>query len=222
MGPVTHLADDPEFRQTHFVVIDFEGTTPTGRSPEPIEVACLGLRHQPGQGPQPTGFRWEALMRPPAHAPVTPADTAQMGIRPEDVADRPPAREVLARLDADLPDAPTLLVAHSAAVEAGFLYRYRQHCAHLAMLPVLDTVRMARLAHPGLPRYSLDALIGHFGLPRPKQRHRAMGDVEVTALLFQRLLADLARAGAVTTLAALVRQCARPPRAAEPEQLTFG
>lgn len=217
-----HLAGDPAYRQAHFGVIDFEGTTPTGRSPEPIEVAVAGLRHHDGQGPQPSGFRWEALMRPPAYAPVTPSVTAQTGIRPEDCAGRPSAGEVLARLDAELPSGPTLLVAHNASVEAGFLYRYREHCPRMALLPVLDTIAMAKAAHSGLPGYSLDALIGHFRLDRPTDRHRAMADVDVTAALFIRLLTDLVRAGTFGTLADLVKRCARRPRAAQPVQLTFG
>ncbi|MFE6164141.1 PolC-type DNA polymerase III [Streptomyces sp. NPDC056486] len=222
MDTVTHLAHDADYLKTTFHVIDFEGATPTGYSPEPIEVAVIGLHHTPQDGPQPSGFRWESLMRPPAHAPVTPADTMQMGISAQDIENSTPAAEVLAHLDADLPRAPAVLVAHSASVEAGFLYRYRTHCPRMAMLPVLDTIRMAKLAHPDLPAYNLDALIGHFSLPYPPKRHRAMADVEVTMLLFQRLLTDLAQTRTVTTLADLLKRCAKPPKAAEPEQLTFG
>lgn len=221
MKPLKHLADDPAYRRAHFGVIDFEATTPTGRPPEPIEVAVSGLRHRSGQGPKLSGFRWQALIQPPAYAPITPAVTAQTGIRPEDCADRLPARSVLARLDADLPPGPTLLVAHNAAVEAGFLYRHRTHCPRLALLPVVDTLTMAKVAHPGLPHYGLDALIGHFGLSRPRARHRAMADVDVTAVLFTRLLTDLVRAGTFATLAELVKRCARLPKAAQPEQLAL-
>ncbi|GGV62881.1 hypothetical protein GCM10010277_68560 [Streptomyces longisporoflavus] len=222
MDAVTHLAHDADFRKTTFHVIDFEGTTPTGYPPEPIEVAVVSLQHHPQQGPQPTGFRRESLMRPPAHAPVTPSVTMHTGINAQDIENSAPASEVLAHLDAALPGAPAVLVAHSASVEAGFLYRYRTHCPGMAMLPVLDTIRMAKLAHPDLPAYNLDALIGHFSLPYPAARHRAMADVEVTALLFQRLLSHLAGSRKVTTLGDLLKRCAKPPRAAEPEQLAFG
>jgi DNA polymerase-3 subunit epsilon len=50
------LADDAAFRETHFILLDFEGTTPKGFPPEPIEVAALGVQHEPGRGPAISGF----------------------------------------------------------------------------------------------------------------------------------------------------------------------
>lgn len=41
MGALT--ADCPQFREITFVIIDFEGTTPRGYPPQPIEVAALAL-----------------------------------------------------------------------------------------------------------------------------------------------------------------------------------
>ena len=93
--------------------------------------------------------RFTQLMRPPAHAPVTPFDTGQTGITPQMVATRPPASEVLAELDAwfTCPQ-PWLLVAHHAPTEAAVLYNYRQHCPRLAATHLLDPVRLARPRHP--------------------------------------------------------------------------
>ncbi len=112
------LMGDPEYLATTFVVIDFEATTPKGARPEPIEVAALATRDTGGTGLTETA-RFCELIHPPAHAPITPRDTAENGIRPADVADARPAGAVLADLDQLAPAPPCLLVAHNAHVEAG-------------------------------------------------------------------------------------------------------
>jgi len=170
---------------TSFIVIDFEGTTPTGRSPEPIEMAAVGLRYREGSWQRTA--RFEALMRPPAHAPVVHFDVAQTGITTAMVADRPPAADVLARLDARLTSPPYLLVAPNAPTEAGML--------------------------PDLPfGYSLDALIGHFGIPRPSRRHRAMPDVEATIAVFSRLIDTACSRGEPDSVRGLVNRAGYQPK----------
>lgn len=51
---------------------------------------------------------------------------------------------------------------------------------------VIDTLRLAKATYPGLPKYSLDALIGHVApdlSQAPGQRHRATFDAYATAQL---------------------------------------
>ena len=43
------LTRDPAFSAVTFIVIDFEGTTPAGYRPEPIEVAALWLHVHDGK-----------------------------------------------------------------------------------------------------------------------------------------------------------------------------
>lgn len=57
------LANDAAFSETHFVVIDFEGTTPKGASPGPIEIAALGRKHEASRGPVQSGFSFHAAAR---------------------------------------------------------------------------------------------------------------------------------------------------------------
>jgi DNA polymerase-3 subunit epsilon len=213
------LATDPAFTTTVFVVIDFEATTPAGHRPQPVEVAALAVQHVPGRGPEPTGWSFESLIRPPDFAPVTAFQARATGLRPEDVAAARPVDQVLAELDAQLPDGPVMLVAQHAPVEAGLLYDARVHCPRLARTPLLDTRLLAKALHPGLPDgYGLDALIIALGLCRPAGRHRAMPDVIVTTALLRRLLTDAARSGRYTGLADLVAVAGSPARAAQPEQ----
>ncbi|WP_438289946.1 3'-5' exonuclease [Streptomyces sp. HUAS TT7] len=218
-GHVCGLADDPGFQATLFVAIDFEGTTPKGHPPQPIEVAALGLRHTPGRGPVRSGLVYESFIKPPSHAPVTPTDTSQTGITPHDVDGARPAPVVLRTLDEALPMPPVLLVAHHAPVEADILFRYRTACPRLARIPVVDTRLLAKHVLPGLTSYSLDALLAHEDIPQPPRRHRAMDYVTVTAALFHRLLTRAARPRAITSLDHLVRVATRTPRAAQPTQL---
>jgi DNA polymerase III subunit epsilon len=210
------LLTDPELAATTFVVIDFEGTTPRGFSPEPIEVAAVGLRYQDGAWQRTAGFN--ALMKPPAHAPITPFDTDQTGISRAMVENEPPAGTVLARLDARLTKPPYLLVAHNAPTEAGMIYLYRESCPTLSHTHLLDTVRLARLLLPDLDRHSLDALILHLGIPRPVDRHRAMPDVKITITLFDQLMALAAADPALPALATLFKACGMTAKATLPVQ----
>jgi DNA polymerase-3 subunit epsilon len=215
-APELTLWDDPDFQRTTYVVIDFEGTTPKGHRPEPIEVAALALKVRDRRLTETA--RFEALIQPPAHAPVTAFDSGQTGITPAMVTGQPPAADVLARLDARMTEPPYLLVAHHATTEAGFLFDYRQDCPVLAGTDLLDTIHLAKAAHPGLSSYSLDPLLAHLQIPTRPGRHRAMPDVELTAGLFTRLIDQGPASGSWSTISQL-RACAlRRAKANQPAQ----
>ena len=215
MAPA-HLTDDDEFRATCFVVIDFEGTTPTGHRPEPIDVAALALRLQDGRLTETA--RFTALMTPPEHAPLTRFDTEQTGITAAMLGGQPDAATVLAGLDARLDDPPYLLVAHNAPTEAGILFDYRTACPRLAATDFLDTLRLARVAYPELPSHRLDMLLHHFQIPMPVDLHRAMPDVEVTAEVFRRIVDQGAANGRWRTLRQLRADGGFPAKGGKPEQ----
>ncbi|MEV8100198.1 3'-5' exonuclease [Streptomyces sp. TLI_235] len=209
------LMQDQRFTDTTFVVIDFEGLTPAGRPAEPIEVAALALRADGGQLVE-VG-RFESLIRPPADVPVTAFDTAQTGITAQMLAAAPTAAEVMARLDGRLSVPPYKLVAHHASTEAGMIAHQAGHCPTLASTPLLDTVRLAKAVLPGLGTYRLDNLLSYYGITRPADRHRAMPDVEVTAQLLARLLADEGAAGRWRTLLDLDAAAGLQPKRLSPE-----
>ncbi|MER6349774.1 3'-5' exonuclease [Streptomyces sp. NPDC001595] len=125
--------------------------------------------------------RFEDLMRPPADVPVTARDVQLKGITQRMLTSVAPVAVVMARLEARLTTPPYRLVAHHAFTEAGIIARQAEHCPVLAATPLLDTLRLAKAVVPGLGSYGLDSLLGHFGIPKPAGRHRAMPDVEVTA-----------------------------------------
>jgi DNA polymerase-3 subunit epsilon len=191
---LTNLCDDVAIARIRFLVIDFEGLTPAGRAPEPIEVAAVRLDWRvPGDLVETA--RFESLIRPPTDVPVTWRDSAA-GITPTMLAHARPASEVMAALDQLLPAPaspraawPYRLVAHHAATERTLIFGQREHCQVLAATPLLDTVRLARTALPGLAHHGLSEVARHLGLDIPANRHRAMPDAELTVAVLTGLLA---------------------------------
>jgi DNA polymerase-3 subunit epsilon len=215
--PMGRLSDDPAFLATTFVVIDFEATTPTGYPAQPIEVAALALRHRSGTWAE--AGRSTTLIRPPDFAPVTPDVTAQNGLTPQQLRHAPVPAEAFAVLDQRFtPGSAYLLVAQHAATEANIIYNQREHCPRLAHVDLLDTIPLAKLLIPGLPNYKLDTLLAHFGIPHPRDRHRATADVDVTAQVFRQLIQLADQAARPGDLAALVKIAGRTARCNMPVQ----
>lgn len=211
------LTDDPAFAATTFVVIDFESTTPTGHPAQPIEVAALAVRHQPGGWS--TGGKYESLIRPPEFAPVTPDVTAQTGLTVDQVAQAPSPADALGALDRRFSaDTPYLLVSHHAPTEANLIHNQRQHCPTLARVDLLDTIPFAKAIVPGLPNYKLDTLLLHFSIPMPVDRHRAGADVAVTVQVFFALVRAAAESSRIRDLADLVKVAGRTAKANIPVQ----
>jgi len=177
--------DEMGIEETSFVILDFETVTPKGRPPEPIELAAM--RINPGLHID-SQFKFDSLIKPPEGAPITPFDTAQTGIVWEDVRDAALAAAVLAQLEAVLRHNEYIMVAQNARYEATIISRFSKDCPHVARMPFIDTVALAKHLVPGLPDYKLDTLANHLSVDIPVQRHRALPDVEMTVQIFLRLL----------------------------------
>ncbi|GAA3821569.1 3'-5' exonuclease [Streptomyces chiangmaiensis] len=211
------LTKDTAFQATTFVVIDFETTTPTGYPAQPIEVAALALRYEDSAWKE-TG-RTASLIRPPAFAPVTPADTAQTGLTAEQLHQAPTPAEALGALDRRLTAGNSyLLVAQHAATEANVIHNQAEHCPTLARTDFLDTIPLAKHLIPGLPNYKLDTLLAHFGIKQPTHRHRAYADVDVTAQVFLQLISAADESAQLNDLAALVKTAGRKAKLNLPVQ----
>ncbi len=80
-----------------------------------------------------------------------------------------------------------VLVAHNAE----FDYKFIRHHAGLfgtrVELPVICTLKMAKKFIPYLDRKNLDALANHYEI-KNESRHRAYGDLLVTAEVFNRMI----------------------------------
>lgn len=83
----------------------------------------------------------------------------------------------------------SILIAHNAQFDMGFLEREKEYCWGYIDLPeCLCTMRLSQAMFPKEFRHNLDILALRLGIPLPRERHRAMPDVLVTAQAFLKLM----------------------------------
>lgn len=154
-----------------------------------------------------TQQRFSTLVDP--GAPIPPLITALTGIQQADLRGAPREEEALASLERALGDAGvSLLVAHNASFDRRFLERaWRAEAG--ALPPFLCSLRLARRLIDA-PRYALDVLAGQLAIP-VRDRHRALGDAEMTAALWWELLSRARVQAGVHTVEGL-RELAEPAR----------
>ncbi len=177
-----------------FAVVDVETT---GLDPANDRICEIGaIKVQAGRELS----RYHSLVNP--ERPM-PADVVKKhGITDEMLKDAPAFLAVAPDLRRFL--AGTVLVAQNAKFDLGFLNaEYARAGASPLPVSALDTIAMARAARPGLSSYRLDNLANAFGA-RFSARHRAIGDCEVTAVVFRECL-RLLRVRTLEDLVARVR-----------------
>lgn len=179
-----------------YVVVDLETT---GLDPSKDRVVSVGA-FRVVNGRVRLGEVFSELVNPGRDIP---ADSIMVhAIVPDMIADARPAWEVFEDFLQYLGD--DILVAHHARFDMYFInWVMREQYGFRLQNLVVDTVLMCRhaLLEPdpygqrrGARRCSLDALAERFGVHVP-ERHTAIGDALATALIFQRLLLELERAG---------------------------
>lgn len=190
---ITDALGSPRAEECAFAVVDLETTGMRARGDDRITEVAIVLVH---------GERRELVYQqlvnpgrliPPMVSVVTGITDAMVARAPrfEEVAD-----EVLGLLSG------RVFVAHNARFDWNFLDAELRRARGLAMQgPRLCTVRLARRLLFGVGSCGLDNLTLHFGFEN-RARHRAAGDAEVTAQLFERLL-HLARGEGAHTLSDL-------------------
>ncbi len=134
---------------------------------------------------------------------IPPFITQLTGITNDMVADAPRFHEV-ARKVVEMTDG-CVFVAHNVRFDYSFLKKEFADLGYNYSRKTLCTVRLSRSLIPGQPSYSLGKLCQNIGIPL-EGRHRAAGDAEATAILFDRLLriteaSDAAEASAADALA---------------------
>lgn len=176
--------------EIEFAVVDVETTGGTGKYNRLTEIGAF--RMTGGR----IGQSWMTLINPGREIPLQISQLT--GIYDETVADAPRAALVL----------PGFLKFLGGAVFVGHnvMYDYRTINGELARAslarmknPTLCTMMLSRRVWPGMKSYGLDALIARFSLDLGGERHRGHGDAWATAVVFAKLLEELAPAG-ITTL----------------------
>ena len=183
-------------RRVDFAVVDLETT---GMDIKNDRVVCVGAVRIK-QGRVQLGDHFFELINP---GRGIPAEAVKVHfIKPDQVAGARSASEVFQDFLAWLKD--SVLVAHYARFDLHFInltmrrlygFELQNYC--------LDTVRMCETtllaSDPygigrGRKRCSLETLCRRFGISQ-EERHSALGDAMITALIFQRMLAGLEQKG---------------------------
>ncbi len=167
-----------------FHIIDTETTGSAPPSSRVIELACATLRH--GE----VVDRFETLIDP--GVPIPPFITRLTGITSAMVRGQARPDDAMRAFAAYIAARPGHFVAHNASFDYNFLQA--EFAAAELEWPFSGrycTVRLSRHCNPQLARHNLDALIKHYGVV-VKDRHRAMADVDATAIAFWRMVETLA------------------------------
>ena len=127
--------------------------------------------------------RFETLINP--GKPIPPYIQVLTGIDSAMVAEAPLFSQVASRVYEMLKDA--VFVAHHVNFDYSFIRHQLLTCGFDLDTKKLCTVRLSRKIFPGLPGYSLGNLCRELEIPI-QNRHRAGGDADATAILFEKIL----------------------------------
>ena len=84
----------------------------------------------------------------------------------------------------------TVLVAHNAPFDTGFLQQAALRCGKEYTFTSIDTVGISRALYPHLANHKLDTVAKYMKLP-PFQHHRASDDARVLAEIYKRMIPDM-------------------------------
>lgn len=179
------------FDEITFAVVD---TETTGLRPGPDRIIELAVVHVRGGEVIDT---FQSLVNPGRH--ISPFIINFTGITPEMLSGAPIAKEIMPDFLQAIHG--TILVGHNLSFDLKFLSHEAQLLGTSFYLNGFDTIPLARRLLPGLKHFKLDMVAAYLQIPA-SNRHRALGDAEITAKVFLRLL-ELARQQGISTLAHL-------------------
>ncbi len=142
-----------------------------------VEIGCVELLNR-----MPTGVTYHAYFHPERAMPAQAE--AIHGLSDRFLSDKPRFAHKAAELLEFLGD--SMLVAHNARFDFGFLNAELKRCGHpsVDMGRMIDTIAIARTLHPGA-KHSLDALCSRYGIDRSHRvKHGALLDAELLAQLY--------------------------------------
>lgn len=160
-----------------YAIVDIETTGGYADNHRVTEVAII---HHDGM--QVTG-RYQTLINPGRRVPLF--ITGLTGITNEMVRDAPLFEDVAEEIHEQLRE--KIFVAHNAHFDYGFLRSELEQAGIRWSAKRLCTVKLSRKIFPGLDSYSLGRLAESLGITI-EDRHRAGGDAEATARIFDLLL----------------------------------
>ncbi|MFI0421719.1 exonuclease domain-containing protein [Spongiactinospora sp. 9N601] len=177
------------------VALDLEGSGAQDHENEAIlEIAFVPLV----AGRPDMATAWHSLVNPGRRIPRRP--WSPPGLTSDQLAAAPPIDDLHPQLQAGL--SGRVLVGHNIGVDWRLLHR---HLPNLQIAGLIDTLRLARVIHPGRQRLSLTDLLGQHGLTQQidvlvpgQQPHRALWDTAGAALLLPDLIRQLPGEGTLS------------------------
>lgn len=173
--------------QIGYVIVDIETT---GLEPTQSELTEIGAIRSTGKELKDV---FSSLIK--TKKPIPAEITRLTGIDDEMVRDFPPAAEVLAKFVEFA--GSSMLVAHNVDFDIPFL-KHHLKIENDKELPnsTVCTVKLSRYLLPQLPNHKLHTVASHFGLV-VANRHRAMGDAELTFQVWTKFIDLLKEQGIV-------------------------
>lgn len=157
-------------KDLEYVILDIETT---GLEPTQAEITEIGALKVIGKEVKDI---YSSLIKPKQS--ISAEITKLTGIDDEMVKDFPPAEQILPKFLDFIGDA--ILIAHNAAFDLPFIkYHTKQLLNKEFNNQVACTLKTSRFLLPQLPNHKLHTVAEHFKL-KVVNRHRAMGDVELT------------------------------------------
>ncbi len=164
-----------KFEPLKYAIVDIETTGASGKI---TEVAVVQM-----DGTEIVG-RWSTLVNPQE---LIPSQIVWLtGITQKMVENAPVFEEISDELEAQTAD--RIFVAHSVNFDYGIIKSHFTRLNQPFNRRRLCSVRLSRSIIPGMKSYSLGKLCDQLGIDL-MNRHRALGDADATARLFQMLLA---------------------------------
>jgi DNA polymerase-3 subunit epsilon len=160
-----------------YAIVDIETT---GGSAERSKITEIAIIIHDGEKAIQT---FSTLVNPECRIPYQ--ITQFTGITDEMVKDAPKFYEVAKEIVELTQDC--VFVAHNVKFDYGFVKAAFKELGYDYQRKTLCTVRLSRNTFPGLPSYSLGKLCNSLNI-QLKNRHRALGDAEATALLFSKMV----------------------------------
>jgi len=178
-----------------FCILDLE--TASMSNTRPTRICEIGAIKTAGGGEV---GRFQSLVNP--EEPISPDVRNIHGISDEMVREAPKFADIAAAFR-DF-SRGTVLVAHNTAFDMAVLNQELRRVGLSKWQGAsIDTIRLARKAFSGLPSYGLDGLSSFFEL-KFSERHRSIGDCEMTLQVFWRCVARLKEIEKVRTLTDLL------------------
>ncbi|MCX5748679.1 MAG: 3'-5' exonuclease [Candidatus Saganbacteria bacterium] len=175
---LSRYRQENEIDKLPYIIVDIETTGLDPASSEIIEIGAIKTA-----GPVEKDV-FTTLIKPTG--PIPPEIERLTGISQDMVEGKPGIKQVLQ----DFIDfaGSSIIVAHNSDFDLGFLkYHIRKELEKEFTNRVACTVKVSRTIVPGLRNYKLHTVAEHMGI-EVRNRHRAMGDSEITFKVWNKLV----------------------------------